>query len=375
MSIDAPKDEIMRFKRIFKITLVTLLILFTAVFTFGYWFVGLIQVDIDKHMSGTGRDILPTELPYLAKDSIPNRGKLLAVVTSTAQMGVSEKSTGYELTELSRAYYVFTANGFDVDVASPRGGEPPVVIDDDDVDVYDFAFMNDPAAQYKVSHTIKLADVHGEDYSGIYFVGGKGAMYDFPDNPSIQALVRSYHEENKVIGAVCHGPAALVNVTLSDGSSLLSNKRVSSFTNEEELFLIPNASEIFPFLLQDKLAEQGAVFEKGTMYLENVVLDGNIVTGQNPWSTWALAESMITKLGYTPKPRGITAEENSVQILNTYEKEGDEAARIMIDRFLSEGIPIQRELIAVHCFLSVMQRRLGRAIDLIGLLKYVKNME
>ena len=102
--------------------------------------------------------------------------QILAVVTSTDVMGASGKTTGYELTELARAYYVFEANGFEVDIASPLGGQPPVVIDGDDMKQFDFAFLNDPVAQNKVSHSIAVADVDPQDYEAVYFVGGKGAM-------------------------------------------------------------------------------------------------------------------------------------------------------------------------------------------------------
>ena len=147
-------------------------------------------------------------------------------------------------------------------------------------------------------------------------------MFDFPDNPYIQNLVQQFYESGKTVGAVCHGPASLINVTLSDGTPLLADKSVSGFTNEEELFLIPDAEELFPFLLQDKMTSQGAQFDAGTMYLKNVVKDGKLITGQNPWSTWELAEQMIKSLGYEPKPRIRTSEETSIEILIQYELEG-----------------------------------------------------
>ncbi|MFZ1809386.1 MAG: type 1 glutamine amidotransferase domain-containing protein, partial [Cyclobacteriaceae bacterium] len=302
---------------------------------------------------------------------IPYRGKILAVVTSADLMGSSGKSTGYELTELSRAYYVFQANGFEVDVASPLGGLPPVVIDGDDMKEYDYAFLNDSDAQAKVKNSIAMADVEPDAYEAVYFVGGKGAMFDFPENKHIQSLVSAYYESGKVVSAVCHGPAALVNVKLSDGSSLLANKTVSSFTNAEELFLIPDAPQIFPFLLQDKLTENGARFNEGFLYLNTVSKDGNLVTGQNPWSTWEVAESVIAQLGYAPKPRFITREENSISVLGTFEAEGYSKAKSTIDQFCTEdALSIDREIIAVHSIVAAMQFELGKTINLIRLLSY-----
>ncbi len=116
--------------------------------TFGWWFMSLIP-PIDKNITETQAK----DLSYIT-ENIPNkRGKILAVVTSAKTMGNTDKSTGYELTELSRAYYVFEANGFEVDVASPLGGTPEVILDDDDMGAYDYAFLNDTIAQHKVKNT------------------------------------------------------------------------------------------------------------------------------------------------------------------------------------------------------------------------------
>ncbi|MEP1035096.1 type 1 glutamine amidotransferase domain-containing protein [Ekhidna sp.] len=358
----------MNIRKILKISLFSLLILIVAIIGFGYWFIGLIRSDIPREDVS---QVQFTDLPYLAEDSTSYRGKILAVVTSTAQIGESTKSTGYELTELSRAYYVFHANGFEVDIASPKGGKPPVVIDDDDIGIYDYAFMNDPVANHKTQNTIRLEDVAFADYSAVYFVGGKGAMFDFPNNLIIQSLVREYYESDKVIGAVCHGPAALVNVSLSNGQSLLENKEVSSFTNEEELFLIPDAGDLFPFLLQDELVGKGARFKKGTMYLKNVVKDGKLITGQNPWSTWKLAEEMVEALGYVPKYRPQTSEESAIEILLSYENNGYQEAKSQASEMLTSGMAINKELIAVHSITSVMQGNIGRAISLIKLLNFI----
>ena len=228
---------------IWSISILGSLILF--LFLFGYWFISLIPrpTQSREELSKT----LPSEISYLSENLVENRGKILTVVTSTSMMGETDKSTGYELTELARAYYIFEANGFTVDVASTEGGNPPVVIDTDDMREFDYAFLNDSVAQNKAKNTIAVKDIDPSDYEAVYFVGGKGAMWDFPENESIKNIIRTLYEENKVIGAVCHGPAALVNVTLSDGSNLLEGKKVSSFTNEEELLLISDAREIFPF--------------------------------------------------------------------------------------------------------------------------------
>jgi putative intracellular protease/amidase len=135
-------------------------------------------------------------------------------------MGTPGKKTGYELTELARAYWVFQTNGFEVDIASTKGGEPPVVLDDDDMCKYDYAILNDPTAQAKAANTLLIDDVNPADYEAVYFVGGKGAMFDFPDNQAIQNIIKHLHQNDKVISAVCHGPAALANVKLDTATGL-----------------------------------------------------------------------------------------------------------------------------------------------------------
>ena len=333
------------------------------------WFISL----IDKQNSTNDIQLtLPQNLPYLAtslKRTESTRGRILAVVTSTSEMGNSGKSTGYELTELSRAYYVFLANGFDVDIASPLGGLPPVVIDNDDMGEIDYAFLNDQQAQEKVINSIKVQDLIAEDYVGVYFVGGKGAMFDFPDNPHIQALTRDIYQSGGTVAAVCHGPAALINVKLDDGSFLIQNRKVSAFTNEEELFLIPDAKEVFPYLLEDKLKLQGANFIAGTKYLEQISVDGRIVTGQNPWSVWSTAESIVEKLGYTPVSRLITPEENAVKILIAYENNGLEAASGMLSAMPNN---IDRNLILMHAIVKAMKFELIEMTQLLRLVSKVK---
>ena len=360
-------------KAFIKWSLIVFLGLVVLIVAFGFWFMSLVPpLEIPReNMART----LPKDLPYLTQNTYTPRGKILAVVTSCQVMGNDNQKTGYELTELSRAYYVFQANGFEVDVASPMGGTPPVILDDGDMGVYDYAFLNDTIAQRKVNNSIAIKNVDPEDYRGVYFVGGKGAMFDFPNDIHIQSLVREHFQSGKVIGAVCHGPAALVNVRLDDGSPLLSNKTISGFTNNEELFLTRNAPDIFPFLLQDKLTERGADFDEGYMYLENVAWDGNLVTGQNPWSTWALAETMVSQLGYEPQKREKTAEENSVEVLNNYEALGYKQAKQVMNDLLEVHRPVDREVIAVHSIVAAIQWEFGKSADLLRLLVYLKSLE
>ena len=177
------------------------------------------------------------------------------------------------------------------------------------------------------------------------------------------------------MGAVCHGPAALVNVTMEDGEYLLQGKSVSSFTNSEELFLIPDAKAIFPFLLEAELVENGANFIEGSMYLENVVHDQNLITGQNPWSTWKLAETMILQMGYQPKAREITGEENAVKVLGGFERQGYRGAKELITQMGDNQMKMNRTLIAMHSIVAIMQWEVIKGVQLVRLLKYAKDVQ
>lgn len=339
----------------------------------GLWLKGLIPPPQNHKVLA---QTLPADLDYLRQRPAESRGRILAVVTSTETMGSSGKSTGYELTELSRPYYVFVANGFDVDIASPAGGEPSAVIDNDDMGPFDYAFLNDPGAQRKVENSIPVEQVSAADYRAVFFVGGKGAMYDFPDNPAIQRLVRDLYSDGKVIGAVCHGPAALANVILENGEPLLANRRVTGFTNEEELFLIPDAREVFPFLLEDRLRNRGAVFEPGPAYLKQVSIDGQLLTGQNPWSTWPLAEAMVEALDYKPVPRAITPAENAVEILLAYERQGMALAGKKLEQMgQRQAYAIDRRLLAMHGIVAAMRGEMGKFLDIVRLLARAKSYE
>ncbi|SEA41303.1 type 1 glutamine amidotransferase domain-containing protein [Microbulbifer marinus] len=353
--------------------LLTLSIIALSLFGTGFWLKSLIPPPQD-HVALAQTS--PSDLNYLQQITPEKRGKILAVVTSTDTLGNSGQSTGYELTELSRPYYVFTANGFEVDIASTAGGIPPVVIDKDDMGPFDYAFLNDKIAQRKVNHTIPIEQVQSEDYQAVFFVGGKGAMFDFPDNPSVQKLVRQTYISGGVIGAVCHGPAALVNVKLPGGEPLLANRRVSGFTNEEELFLIPDAPQLFPFLLEDGLRQSGAIFEPGPAYLKQISIDGRLLTGQNPWSVWPLAEAMVEALGNQPTPRSLTPAELTVELLLTYEQQGIAPAQKKLLRITEhKGAIIDRRLLAMHGIVAIMRGQLGKAVDIVRLLAQAKSLQ
>ncbi len=303
------------------------------------------------------------DLDFMQGAISPPRGRILAVVTSTSHFPDGEKKAGFELAELARAYYVFRASGYDVDIASPQGGPPPMRRDDEDMVATDFAFLNDADARKRLESSLPLGEVDPARYAAVYFVGGKGTMFDFPDNADIQRLVREVYRAGGVIGAVCHGPAALLDVTLENGSPLLRGRRVAGFSNDEELFLMKDARVRFPYLLQDRLVQTGARYVEGPMYLDNTVIDGRIITGQNPWSTWSTAEAMVRAQGHEPAMRAPGRDEQAVKVLAAYRRDGIDAAR----RVRQAHPDADKHLLLMHALVAGMGGRLGEAWHLLAL--------
>ena len=222
---------------------------------------------------------------------------VLMVLTSHAQLGDTGKPTGFFLGEVTHPLEVFEKAGLTVELVSIKGGEPPV----DGLDLDDpvnARYWNDPAFRAKLSATRKLADVNPTDYAGVYFSGGHGTMWDFPDDDAVQKAARELYEAGAPVGAVCHGPAALVNVKLSDGSYLVAGKEVSAFTNDEEEKV--GLTKVVPFLLATKLGERGAKHLPAPDFEKQVVVSGRLVTGQNPASAAGVAEKMVEMLQGQP---------------------------------------------------------------------------
>lgn len=289
------------------------------------------------------------------------RGRVLAVVSSMARTLEDRYRAGYELTELSRAWWVFEAAGFEVHVASPDGGEAPRVVDDDLVDA-DYAFLNDPATRAAIGDTRTLAGVDPADYAAVYVVGGKGAMFDLHGNPDLQRIIADVYGRGGVVAAVCHGPAALLGVEVVPGRRLLAGRRVTGFSNAEERFLMDDPVRYLGFLLQDALDAEGE-FVEGPMYLEHVVTDGRVLTGQNPWSTWALAEATVRALGVEPAPRPRSAEERAVDLMALWLREGFDAAVAA-----KPGMgPVDNRLLLMHALVAGMRGQAKRGLDLVRL--------
>jgi putative intracellular protease/amidase len=220
--------------------------------------------------------------------------KILMVLTSHDQLGDTGKKTGFWLEELAAPYYVLKDTGAAITLASPKGGRPPL---DPKSDLRENQtestrrFRADKTAQAQLADTQKLADMSADDFDAIFYPGGHGPMWDMPDNATSIALIEAFVKADKPVGAVCHAPAALINVRDNDGKYLIQGKRVTGFSNAEEN--IVGLTAFVPFLLEDRLKDRGGVYSKGTNWASYVQVDGKLVTGQNPASSGPAAKALL----------------------------------------------------------------------------------
>ncbi len=243
--------------------------------------------------------VLLTTLTMPAHAATPP--KVLIVVSGEGR-DQGKTRPGYEFDELSQAWLIFKANGLEVDVASPQGG--PVEADKyNPQEPFNAALLGDAQAMRELAATRSTRDVKSADYAAIYVVGGKGAMFDLPRDTALATLLAEAYARGSVIGAVCHGPAALAEVTLADGTSLVAGKAMTGFTLEEETVFGKHWAQEFPWQLEDALRARGAHWQEAPLMMPKVVVDGRLVTGQNPYSTPGVAEAIVRGLGREPVAR------------------------------------------------------------------------
>ncbi|MBV8625591.1 MAG: type 1 glutamine amidotransferase domain-containing protein [Herbaspirillum sp.] len=216
---------------------------------------------------------------------------VLFILTNAAEIGPNKRATGYFFPEVAHPFEVFDHAGIAVEYASPLGGTPP----EDGYDANDpaqLAFRNSSAIR-RMAHSRKLSEVDVLDYDAIFFPGGLGPMVDIANDPDVKRAIARAWEGGKIVAAVCHGPAALLGVKLQDGTQLLRGRNVTSFSNEEENVY---AQADVPFKLEDALREEGAQYSAADAWQSNVVVDGRLMTGQNPSSGGPLAEVIVKAL-------------------------------------------------------------------------------
>ena len=222
--------------------------------------------------------------------------RVLLVLTSHDQLGNTGEKTGFWLEEFAAPYYVFRDSGAQVTIASPKGGQPPI---DPKSDLPEnqtapmARFKQDTVAQQELSRTLKLSDMKSAEFDTIFYAGGHGPMWDLADNPDSIALIESFYDSGKPVAAVCHAPAVLHRVRYR-GESIVKGKRVTGFTNSEEEAV--HLTHVVPFLVEDELKRLGGLYEKAADWESFVVVDGRLITGQNPASSTAGAKALLDVL-------------------------------------------------------------------------------
>ncbi len=222
--------------------------------------------------------------------------KILMVLTSHDKLGDTGKKTGFWVEEFATPYYVLAGAGAEITLASPKGGQPPIDPSSTTEDAQTEAtkrFDADEELQKKLSETVKLEDVDAKDYDGVFYPGGHGPMWDLTNDLKSISLIEDFNSQLKPMAFVCHAPAALANVE-DHKEPLVRGKNVTGFANSEEVAV--GLVKVVPFLLEDKMNQLGANYSKGKDWGSYVVVDGKLITGQNPASSEKAARELVRLL-------------------------------------------------------------------------------
>jgi putative cofactor-binding repeat protein len=223
--------------------------------------------------------------------------KVLLVLTSHDRLGNTGKPTGFWLEEFAAPYYVLRDAGVDITLASPKGGQPPVDPKSDEPGAQTPAmkrFRGDPEAQRALANTVKLSSVSADDYDAVFFPGGHGPLWDLAEDRDALALIERLHAAGRPVAAVCHGPAVLRHAKGADGAPLVKGKTVTGFSNTEEAAV--GLTDVVPFLVEDALKANGGRYSRAEDWASHAVVDGNLITGQNPASSEATARALLEAL-------------------------------------------------------------------------------
>jgi putative intracellular protease/amidase len=219
--------------------------------------------------------------------------KILMVLTSHDRLGDTGRKTGFWLEEFAAPYYVFKDAGASITVASPRGGQPPIDPKSDEPDNQTTSmtrFKGDKDAQSVLANTVRLASVDAKDFDTIFYSGGHGPMWDLVEDRKSISLIEEFYGSGKPVAAVCHAPAVFHHVT-REGRPLVQGKRVTGFANSEEEAV--QLTKVVPFLVEDDLKALGGHYEKAADWESFTIVDGLLITGQNPASSTAAAQSLL----------------------------------------------------------------------------------
>jgi putative intracellular protease/amidase len=221
--------------------------------------------------------------------------KILIVVTSISMYESGKLETGLWLSELTHMYHLAKEQGYEITIASPKGGNTP--IDPESLkpmvlDKMTKEYWADSSFRELLKHTKSLTEVEAQNFDVVYLAGGHGTMYDFPNDTTLQNIIKKQYESGKIVSAVCHGVGGLLNVKLSNGEYLIKDKTITGFNWFEET-LARRKKEV-PFNLENSLKERKSNYKKAFIPMTSkVIVDGNLITGQNPFSSKEIAKVVM----------------------------------------------------------------------------------
>jgi putative intracellular protease/amidase len=223
--------------------------------------------------------------------------KILMVLTSHDKLGNTGLKTGFWLEEFASPYYVFKDRNIEVTLASPKGGNPPLDPKSEEPDFQTAAterFRNDEESQKLLANTLRLDSLSPSDFDAVFYPGGHGPLWDLAEDKNSISLLETFFQQGKPMGLVCHAPGVLRHTKCEDGEPLVKGKRVTGFSDSEEEAV--QLAEVVPFLLEDMLKSNQGLYHKGADWESHIEVDGNLLTGQNPASSKAVAIEMMNKL-------------------------------------------------------------------------------
>jgi putative intracellular protease/amidase len=223
--------------------------------------------------------------------------KILMVLTSHDKLGNTALKTGFWLEEFASPYYIFKDQNIEVTLASPKGGNPPLDPKSEEPDFQTAAterFHKDEESQKLLANTHCLDSLNPSDFDAVFYPGGHGPLWDLAEDKNSISLLETFYQQGKPMGLVCHAPGVLRHTKREDGEPLVKGKRVTGFSNTEEEAV--QLTGVVPFLLEDMLKSNQGLYNKGTDWVSYVEVDGNLLTGQNPASSEAVAKEMIKLL-------------------------------------------------------------------------------
>jgi putative intracellular protease/amidase len=223
--------------------------------------------------------------------------KILMVLTSHDKLGNTGLKTGFWLEEFASPYYVFKDQNIEVTLASPKGGNPPLDPKSDEPDFQTESterFRNDEESQKLLANTLRLDSLSPSDFDAVFYPGGHGPLWDLAEDKNSISLLETFFQQGKPMGLVCHAPGVLRHTKREDGEPLVKGKRVTGFSDSEEEAV--QLAEVVPFLLEDMLKSNQGLYHKGADWESHIEVDGNLLTGQNPASSKAVAIEMMNKL-------------------------------------------------------------------------------